>query len=91
MNYLLMLSFVCFKGLEIENKGGVGIDGKVEETYRALGRLGSRPPSCNHNCQGCVPCEAIQIPTTSDKMGLQYANYEPEGWKCKCGSSFFNP
>ncbi|KAK2645321.1 hypothetical protein Ddye_020516 [Dipteronia dyeriana] len=78
--------------LEVQNKvGGVGVDGNEEERYRALGRLGSIPPSCNHKCQGCEPCEAIQVPATSDQMGLQYANYEPEGWKCKCGTFFFNP
>ncbi|KAK4395107.1 Coatomer subunit zeta-1 [Sesamum angolense] len=26
---------------------------------------GSRPPSCEHKCYGCMPCEAIQVPTTS--------------------------
>ncbi|KAL5768590.1 hypothetical protein ACOSQ2_015373 [Xanthoceras sorbifolium] len=80
------------QGLEVKKKKvGAWVDGNEEETYKGLGRLGSRPPSCNHKCQGCVPCEAIQIPATSDKMGLQSANYEPEGWKCKCGTSFFNP
>ncbi|KAK4854312.1 hypothetical protein QYF36_022070 [Acer negundo] len=78
--------------LEVQNMvGGAEVNGNEKERYRALGRLGSRPPSCNHKCQGCEPCEAIQIPATSDQMGLQYANYEPEGWKCKCGTSFFNP
>ncbi|XP_044464972.1 EPIDERMAL PATTERNING FACTOR-like protein 4 [Mangifera indica] len=62
-----------------------------EETYKVESRLGSRPPCCIHKCEGCEPCVAIQTPTTSDRMGLQYANYEPEGWKCKCGSSLFNP
>ncbi|KAL6330691.1 hypothetical protein AAG906_009119 [Vitis piasezkii] len=59
--------------------------------YRGLSTLGSRPPNCNHKCQGCIPCDAVQIPTTTDHIGVQYANYEPEGWKCKCGSSLFNP
>ncbi|XVE88691.1 hypothetical protein DITRI_Ditri19aG0089300 [Diplodiscus trichospermus] len=55
--------------------------------------MGSSPPSCEHKCYGCVPCEAIQVPTTSQRshVGLQYANYEPESWKCKCGPSFYSP
>ncbi|KAG7988718.1 hypothetical protein I3843_03G201600 [Carya illinoinensis] len=62
-----------------------------EAKYRWLSRLGSRPPSCLHKCEGCSPCYPIQIPATTDEVGLHYANYEPEGWKCKCRSSFFNP
>ncbi|KAK9275822.1 hypothetical protein L1049_023093 [Liquidambar formosana] len=74
---------------ELESvEGGVAYGN--EQVYRALGRLGSRPPSCEHKCGGCVPCYAIQIPTT-DHLGVQYANYEPEGWKCKCGTHFFDP
>ncbi|XVE51922.1 hypothetical protein DITRI_Ditri02bG0079000 [Diplodiscus trichospermus] len=55
--------------------------------------IGSSPPSCEHKCYGCIPCEAIQVPTTSKRshVGLQYANYEPESWKCKCGPSFYTP
>ncbi|KAJ9167971.1 hypothetical protein P3X46_019557 [Hevea brasiliensis] len=64
---------------------------RSEQTYRGLSRLGSRPPSCEHKCEGCIPCSAIQIPATNDRKRLEYANYEPEGWKCKCGSTFFNP
>ncbi|KAJ0090673.1 EPIDERMAL PATTERNING FACTOR-like protein 6 [Pistacia vera] len=64
---------------------------RTEETYKVESRLGSIPPNCNHKCKGCEPCVAIQITTTSDRVGLQSANYEPEGWKCKCGSSLFNP
>ncbi|MCL7037980.1 hypothetical protein MKW94_014740 [Papaver nudicaule] len=63
----------------------------MEGSYKMLSTLGSRPPSCEHKCGGCVPCEAIQVPTTTDRVGIQYANYEPEGWKCKCGTTFFNP
>ncbi|XP_026420833.1 EPIDERMAL PATTERNING FACTOR-like protein 3 isoform X1 [Papaver somniferum] len=68
-------------------QGMGGSDGE----YKMLSTLGSRPPSCEHKCGGCVPCEAIQVPTTTDRVGIQYANYEPEGWKCKCGTTFFNP
>ncbi|KAL9169696.1 hypothetical protein ABFS82_04G095500 [Erythranthe guttata] len=54
---------------------------------REMQRAGSSPPSCEHKCYGCMPCEAIQVPTTT----LQYTNYEPEGWKCKCGPTFYTP
>ncbi|KAM4099892.1 hypothetical protein ACB094_05G027100 [Castanea mollissima] len=59
-------------------------------TYR---NIGSAPPSCEHKCYGCIPCEAIQVPTTfrHSHVGIQYANYEPEGWKCKCGPFFYSP
>ncbi|KAE8688647.1 EPIDERMAL PATTERNING FACTOR-like protein 3 [Hibiscus syriacus] len=56
--------------------------------------IGSSPPNCEHKCYGCTPCEAIQAPITTSKrirVGLQYANYEPESWKCKCGPSFYSP
>ncbi|KAG6733393.1 hypothetical protein I3843_01G214800 [Carya illinoinensis] len=64
-----------------------------EAKYIGVNNIGSRPPSCEHKCYGCVPCEAIQVPTTSRhrNVGIQYANYEPEGWKCKCGPSFYSP
>nr|XP_011460301.1 PREDICTED: EPIDERMAL PATTERNING FACTOR-like protein 6 [Fragaria vesca subsp. vesca] len=63
-----------------------------EEYYRGLmTRLGSIPPNCAHSCKRCVPCVPVQMPTTNDHIEVQYANYEPEGWKCKCGSTFFNP
>ncbi|KAK7281228.1 hypothetical protein RIF29_09016 [Crotalaria pallida] len=62
-----------------------------KESFRGLSRLGSTPPRCEHKCGGCNPCDPIQIPTTKDIIGVQYANYEPEGWKCKCGNSYFNP
>ncbi|KAG0499289.1 hypothetical protein HPP92_003980 [Vanilla planifolia] len=57
-------------------------------------KLGSRPPSCENRCGGCNPCGAVQVPTTAgrgDRLRAEYANYEPEGWKCKCGALFFNP
>ncbi|XP_027338356.1 EPIDERMAL PATTERNING FACTOR-like protein 3 [Abrus precatorius] len=62
-----------------------------EEALRGLTRLGSTPPRCEHKCGGCIPCDPIQIPTNNDILGVKYANYEPEGWKCKCGNSYFNP
>lgn len=57
-------------------------------------KIGSSPPSCEHKCYGCKPCEAIQVPSKSRRrshLGLEYANYEPESWKCKCGPSFYSP
>ncbi|KAJ9179353.1 hypothetical protein P3X46_011153 [Hevea brasiliensis] len=66
-----------------------------EEAYaKGLSKIGSSPPSCEHKCFGCTPCEAIQVPTTSKNhshLGVNYANYEPEGWKCKCGPSYYSP
>ncbi|XP_058068912.1 EPIDERMAL PATTERNING FACTOR-like protein 6 [Magnolia sinica] len=73
-----------FKSKEMEG-------GLHEEAFEALGTLGSKPPSCDNKCGGCSPCEATQVPTTTDHLGIQYSNYEPEGWKCKCGPSFYNP
>ncbi|XP_027167851.1 EPIDERMAL PATTERNING FACTOR-like protein 5 [Coffea eugenioides] len=74
-------------GEEVKNGGGGGGEEK-EEVSR---RIGSSPPSCDHKCFGCMPCEAIQVPTTHGRVGVQYANYEPEGWKCKCGPTFYTP
>ncbi|XP_026447252.1 EPIDERMAL PATTERNING FACTOR-like protein 2 [Papaver somniferum] len=62
-----------------------------EEACDGLSTVGSRPPSCVHRCEGCNPCAAIQVPTRTDQLNLQYANYEPEDWKCKCGNAFFDP
>ncbi|EXB29704.1 hypothetical protein L484_013478 [Morus notabilis] len=61
--------------------------------YKEVSKIGSSPPSCEHKCYGCSPCEAIQVPTTNrhSHLGIQYANYEPENWKCKCGPSFYTP
>ncbi|KAG4400181.1 hypothetical protein AAZX31_07G007200 [Glycine max] len=79
-------------------KGLMGIEGTSEtmkEAYEGgVSKIGSSPPSCEHKCYGCVPCEAIQVPSTSTRrshLGIQYANYEPESWKCKCGLSFYSP
>ncbi|KAL6585169.1 hypothetical protein OROMI_004458 [Orobanche minor] len=60
---------------------------------KEMEKVGSRPPSCDHKCYGCRPCEAIQVPTTTTSriVGVQYTNYEPEGWKCKCGPTFYSP
>ncbi|KAJ1439869.1 Epidermal patterning factor protein [Sesbania bispinosa] len=70
--------------LEAKDKG-------YKEAFSELTRLGSTPPRCEHKCGDCIPCYPIQIPTNKDLLGVQYANYEPEGWKCKCANSYFNP
>ncbi|CAH9122741.1 unnamed protein product [Cuscuta epithymum] len=61
-------------------------------------RIGSFAPRCDHKCYGCMPCEAIQVPATNGGGGggaaagvQQYTNYEPEGWKCKCGPALYSP
>ncbi|KAK4269185.1 hypothetical protein QN277_022376 [Acacia crassicarpa] len=67
-----------------------------EEEYErrgVIGKVGSSPPRCEHKCYGCTPCEAIQVPSINRRshLAIQYANYEPESWKCKCGPSFYSP
>ncbi|KAK9075743.1 hypothetical protein SSX86_004072 [Deinandra increscens subsp. villosa] len=71
----------------MQKKKGIGCSRAKEE--EVLSRLGSRPPRCEHRCRGCEPCSPTQVATV--RFGPQYANYEPEGWKCKCGSVFYNP
>ncbi|KAI5422562.1 hypothetical protein KIW84_045844 [Lathyrus oleraceus] len=80
----------------IESKKGImGREGKTkkreEENDRGVSKIGSSPPSCEHKCYDCYPCEAIQVPSTSNHLGIMYANYEPESWKCKCGPSLYSP
>lgn len=60
---------------------------------KVMKKIGSSPPSCAHKCYGCMPCEAIQVPTTTGRVRVrvQYTNYEPEGWKCKCGPTLYSP
>ncbi|TYH12729.1 hypothetical protein ES288_A06G090300v1 [Gossypium darwinii] len=84
------LLFYFFVLLVVESSGGVGYLGE-KTNRRIMGRLGSMPPNCQRKCGGCTPCIATQIPATSKKLRTQYTNYEPEGWKCKCHSTFFNP
>ncbi|KAA8540275.1 hypothetical protein F0562_024162 [Nyssa sinensis] len=77
-------------------KGYKGMSGMGETNGEAsnkgaVNKIGSSPPSCEHKCFECIPCQAIQVPTTTSHVGVQYANYEPEGWKCKCGLSFYTP
>ncbi|KAK1358480.1 Epidermal patterning factor-like protein [Heracleum sosnowskyi] len=63
---------------------------KSDQGVGAQEVIGSRPPRCEHRCNGCSPCEATQVPT-NHHIGIQFTNYVPEGWKCKCGPSFFSP
>ncbi|XP_074288692.1 uncharacterized protein LOC141613848 [Silene latifolia] len=60
-------------------------------SYRGIDKVGSRPPNCEHKCDSCYPCLAIQVPTITSHLGIQFANYEPESWKCKCGPSVYSP
>ncbi|KAK8973096.1 hypothetical protein V6N11_049445 [Hibiscus sabdariffa] len=80
-----------FPGVAFDSKQGRGVETEKTKRRRELGRIGSRPPNCQRKCGVCMPCVATQIPTTSGELGTQYTNYEPEGWKCKCHSTFFNP
>ncbi|XP_023523688.1 EPIDERMAL PATTERNING FACTOR-like protein 3 [Cucurbita pepo subsp. pepo] len=81
------------------SKQGVGGVNEEEMLYRGMRRMGSGRPRCEHKCYGCSPCEAIEVPTNNNNnnkkrrthVGVQYTNYEPEGWKCKCGHSFYTP
>lgn len=34
-----------------------------EEKTFLRAQIGSRPPRCDHRCQSCTHCEAIQVPT----------------------------
>ncbi|KAL1340754.1 hypothetical protein HN51_027225 [Arachis hypogaea] len=79
-------------------KGMLGIEERKKQVRNERGgvsKIGSSPPICENKCYGCVPCEAIQVPNTSSNkrshLGIQYTNYEPESWKCKCGPSFYSP
>ncbi|KAI9070918.1 hypothetical protein K1719_047119 [Acacia pycnantha] len=78
------------------NKKGMIKEEDEEEEYErrgVIGKVGSSPPRCEHKCYGCTPCEAIQVPSINRRshLAIQYANYEPESWKCKCGPSFYSP
>ncbi|KAF8025725.1 hypothetical protein BT93_F2532 [Corymbia citriodora subsp. variegata] len=76
-------------GHEEEEKGGGEGRNKV-----GASKIGSSPPRCEHKCSGCTPCEATQVPATHNghaHVKVQYTNYEPEGWKCKCGPSLYTP
>ncbi|KAL3618224.1 hypothetical protein CASFOL_038545 [Castilleja foliolosa] len=58
---------------------------------KEMKKVGSMPPSCEHKCYGCRPCDAIQVPSTTAQLGVQYTNYEPEEWMCKCGPILYSP
>ncbi|KAI4376524.1 hypothetical protein MLD38_014275 [Melastoma candidum] len=86
------------EALSFQTKGEIGLGGKdlkgdksVSRGLKLMGRIGSRPPSCANRCGRCAPCDATQIPARTDRKTVDYTNYEPEGWKCKCGPHFFDP
>ncbi|KAJ7298524.1 hypothetical protein O6H91_Y561400 [Diphasiastrum complanatum] len=77
---------------------------ETQDLFDTSAQIGSRPPSCQNKCNACNPCLAIQVPTPQRRRSDQdptaagagqimgeFSNYKPEGWKCKCGSRFFNP
>ncbi|KAL6627270.1 hypothetical protein ACP70R_030996 [Stipagrostis hirtigluma subsp. patula] len=71
---------------------GGGEEGEKQE----LSRLGSRPPCCKRKCGECEPCKAVQVRAGAEegaagRLRPQCANYEPVGWKCKCGAAVFDP
>ena len=91
--YICIYISLCWYIMLLQGVKGMEGEGEMsaEAYYKGQSKIGSRPPSCENKCYGCTPCEAIQVPTTTNHLGVQYANYEPEGWKCKCGPSFYSP
>nr|ADE75632.1 unknown [Picea sitchensis] len=69
----------------------VAQNNNIARHVTTIDTLGSRPPTCRNKCSSCSPCEAIQVPTNAARSHVQYSNYEPEGWKCKCRDRVFNP
>ncbi|CAL4958747.1 unnamed protein product [Urochloa decumbens] len=66
--------------------------GHVEEEQQQLSRLpGSRPPCCERKCGACAPCTPVQVRAGAAVGRPQCANYEPVGWKCRCGGAVFDP
>ncbi|KAL9249709.1 EPIDERMAL PATTERNING FACTOR-like protein [Drosera capensis] len=68
----------------------------TEEKMMMRSQIGSRPPMCERRCISCQECEAIQVPA-NPRIRVAYArgdyvsDYKPMSWKCKCGTSIFNP
>ncbi|KAK9726937.1 hypothetical protein RND81_05G247100 [Saponaria officinalis] len=102
MQILTLFPVTCSRLLPPHHSPGIRVsDESVEASYSLMqekegsyrGRVeaGSRPPNCEHKCDGCNPCIAIQVPTITSHFGIQFANYEPESWKCKCGPTVFSP
>ncbi|GAB2269218.1 hypothetical protein Dimus_004146 [Dionaea muscipula] len=93
MNYessLITDPFCCQSVLK-DLQGIERTEAKTRASYKEERKIGSRPPNCEHKCYGCSPCEAVQVPTITGHFSIQYANYFPEGWNCKCGPSFYSP
>eukprot|EP00250_Pteridium_aquilinum_P034225 c7257_g1_i1 orf=328-870(+) len=56
-----------------------------------MGKLGSMPPSCVKRCNGCTPCEAVQVPVGQRRKRIGLLEYYPEAWRCKCKNKLYNP
>ncbi|NP_001182827.1 EPIDERMAL PATTERNING FACTOR-like protein 6 [Zea mays] len=70
--------------------------GEHAEQRQQLSRLGSRPPCCDRKCGACAPCKAVQVragagAAAERRLRPRCANYEPVGWKCRCGAAVFDP
>ncbi|CAL4978379.1 unnamed protein product [Urochloa decumbens] len=71
--------------------------GHVEEGQQLSRLPGSRPPCCERKCGACTPCKPVQVRAgaaerrSGDDRRPECANYEPVGWKCKCGAAVFDP
>ncbi|KAJ6416012.1 hypothetical protein OIU84_004749 [Salix udensis] len=49
---------------DIEIKEGMMNEAAAAADYaKGIAKIGSTPPSCEHKCHGCSPCEPIQVPT----------------------------
>eukprot|EP00250_Pteridium_aquilinum_P009661 c18838_g1_i1 orf=331-894(-) len=84
---------------KVDSRGDESTDEAMKKVRTLRKRIGSRPPMCQDKCESCFPCEAVKMvptPTISSSAmqniaHLDYSNYDPEGWKCKCGTRIFNP
>ncbi|KAJ6327624.1 hypothetical protein OIU78_014482 [Salix suchowensis] len=50
---------------DIEIKEGMMNEAAAADYAKGIAKIGSTPPSCEHKCHGCSPCEPIQVPTIS--------------------------
>ncbi|XP_078432017.1 EPIDERMAL PATTERNING FACTOR-like protein 4 [Wolffia australiana] len=94
--WLLLISAVHIASeksppLDPRTRASVTFFSGIHQGSERWAAVGSSPPSCRRKCGGCAPCAAVQIPAAARPARVDYANYVPEGWKCQCGSSFYNP
>ncbi|XP_034597805.1 EPIDERMAL PATTERNING FACTOR-like protein 5 [Setaria viridis] len=96
--FVLLLPIAVSQGdRELAHVGDGGQPSPIgggEGEQEQLSRLGSRPPCCESKCGGCAPCEPVQVragAVTEGGLRPQCANYEPVGWKCRCGAAVFDP